>query len=270
MPVDRDKIQQQLKQGLGPDQIARGDRETHHAVLEEQARLSGELGAFEPTPENIVQLRDERNLRWEAIAVRTYGSVRNVPILKSLYDELKGEGAARRSYTGRGRRFAGMQERPAPPVPIEPLAGGTHSALFGVEGERAATPDRLGEVDLLRTGSPDDVRTYLEHRLHSDRFYLDRNRIWLELPNHTDVPADKTLLTWFSLPSAYTVAGPSAGTRMGLHAIPTGWTATLCRLPVDSWGSGIRHHPTAEVGCRWCWIRLLACEIATGAPVTRA
>src|SRR5882762_9550356 len=112
MAVDRDQIQQQLLQGLGPDTIAQGNRAIHHAVLEEEARLAGELGAFEPTPATVVQLR-EKNLRWEAIAVRIFGSVRDIATVKAMYDEIKGKGAHRRSYTGRGRRFAEMSRHAA-------------------------------------------------------------------------------------------------------------------------------------------------------------
>src|SRR5947209_19928552 len=112
MPVDRDMIREQLRQGMGADEIARGDRAIHHATLEEQARLDGELGAIEPTPENVVRLRDDRHLRWEAIAARLFGRVTNTAGVKALYDQLKGEGAARRSYTGRGRRFPDMAEAP--------------------------------------------------------------------------------------------------------------------------------------------------------------
>src|SRR5438046_3156688 len=108
MPVDRERIREQLGQGLGSHEIAHGDRETFFAVLEEEARLAGELDAFEATPANVVMLRDERTLRWEAIAARVFGGVRRVGEVKTLYDELKGQGAARRSYTGRGRRFPGM------------------------------------------------------------------------------------------------------------------------------------------------------------------
>jgi hypothetical protein len=93
MPVDRERIREQLGQGLGSHEIAHGDRETFFAVLEEEARLAGELGAFEATPANVVMLRDERTLRWEAIAARVFGGVRRVGEVKALYDELKGQGA---------------------------------------------------------------------------------------------------------------------------------------------------------------------------------
>lgn len=267
MAVDREQIREQLRQGLGPDQIARGDRAIHHAVLEEEARLAGELAAFEATPENVVRLRDERRLRWEAIAVRLFGSVRQVSDVKALYDERKGKGAARRSYTGRGRRFPGMGVRGGERV--EPLALPTDkSAVFGAT-ERSASPERLRELDLLRVGSMSQVREYLECHLHSDRFYLDDARIWLELPNRADAPPDKVLRTWYGIPRAYVVAAPGAGTPAGRHAVPTDWGATLCRIPLSSWGSGIRAYNAGDVSCRWCAVRLTAVEVATGGPIRR-
>src|SRR5436190_8322493 len=137
VPVDREEIREQLRQGLGPDQIARGDRETHHAVLEEEAHLAGELGAVEATPENVVLLRDERKLRWEAIAARLFGGVRRVGEVKALYDQLQGEGAARRSYTGRGRRFPGMTGSEGEQV--EPSAVPVReSTQFGIARESSA------------------------------------------------------------------------------------------------------------------------------------
>ena len=54
--------------------------------------------------------RDKYGYRWERIAVRLFGDPRRTREAKGLYDEAKGrEGAARESYTGRGRRFPTME-----------------------------------------------------------------------------------------------------------------------------------------------------------------
>jgi len=63
---------------------------------------------------------------------------------------------------------------------------------FAIEQERRASPSRLAELDHLRTGSADEVRSALEQHLHSDRFFIDDDRIWLELPNRNDGPPDTT------------------------------------------------------------------------------
>jgi hypothetical protein len=88
--VDRDEIRGQLRSGRTPEQVGGGDRTTHRIALEEDARLAGELGAFPPTPESAVHLRDERLLRWEAIAARIYGQAGRIASVQRLYDELKG------------------------------------------------------------------------------------------------------------------------------------------------------------------------------------
>jgi hypothetical protein len=102
MTVDRASIRRQLPEGRGPDQIAQGSRAVHHALLAEHARLDGELGTIEPSARNVVRLPDERQLRWEAIAVRIYGSVRDVATVRALHDELKGPSAHRRSSPAAG------------------------------------------------------------------------------------------------------------------------------------------------------------------------
>jgi len=80
------------------------------AAIEEEARLEAELGAFAPSSEDVVMLRDERHLRWERIAARVYGDAGRVADVRELYDQAQGPGAASRSYTGRGRRFGSMDE----------------------------------------------------------------------------------------------------------------------------------------------------------------
>lgn len=105
-------IRDQLAAGLTPDQIynaAGQNRAVWLAAIDEEARMQGEFAAFEPTPENVARLRDERQLRWERIAVRIFGDARRVSDTQRLYDDALGEGAAKSSYTGRGRRFPSME-----------------------------------------------------------------------------------------------------------------------------------------------------------------
>jgi hypothetical protein len=109
--VPREAIREALIGGATPDQIyeRHGRRNVVWLVaLEEEAGLAGELAAFEATPDAVVSLRDQRGLRWERIAVRVYGDARKTEAVKRLYDEVHGQGAARRSYTGRGRRYPEM------------------------------------------------------------------------------------------------------------------------------------------------------------------
>jgi hypothetical protein len=107
----RTLIRDQLRAGVTPDAMYATLGGTRHAwllAIEEEAKLANEFAAFGPTPENVVDLRDNRNLRWERIAVRVLGDPRKTSQAKELYDLGKNEGAARRSYTGRGRRFPEM------------------------------------------------------------------------------------------------------------------------------------------------------------------
>jgi alkylated DNA nucleotide flippase Atl1 len=80
------------------------------ATLVEEARAAGELGTLDPTPDTVTMLRDERNLRWERIALRVFGDPGQVEETQALYDRAKGEGAAKRSYVGRGRRYPEMED----------------------------------------------------------------------------------------------------------------------------------------------------------------
>jgi hypothetical protein len=110
--ADRDFVRQQLAADFTPDEIYKttGERRaTYLVAIEEEARALGELGAFAPTPEEVAALRDERKFRWERIAARIFGDARRVSETKELYDEARGTGASRRSYTGRGRRFPEME-----------------------------------------------------------------------------------------------------------------------------------------------------------------
>jgi hypothetical protein len=140
------------------------------------------------------------------------------------------------------------------------------SSFFGVEGEHAVSPEHLLELDRLRVGPWAEVREYLEQHLYSNRFYVEGDRIWLELPNRTNEPPDRVLRVWYRVPEEFAIAEPARGSR-GSHAIPTGWDATLCRIPMASWTRGIRYQRGREVECRWCWLRLLAAEVLRGAPV---
>jgi hypothetical protein len=107
--LNREAIRDSLQAGLTADQVGEGKWSIFFVALEEEARLEGELAAFEPTPENVVDLRDRRQLRWERIAVRVFGDARRKDEARALYDAAKGAGAAKHSYTGRGRRFPDME-----------------------------------------------------------------------------------------------------------------------------------------------------------------
>jgi hypothetical protein len=107
----RDAIREELQQGRTSDQIAHAAvdiRTTWFIALEEEARLAGELNTIEPSAENVAWLRDDRHLRWERIAVRIYGDAGRANNARRLYEQARGAGAAKRSYTGRGRRFPDM------------------------------------------------------------------------------------------------------------------------------------------------------------------
>ena len=104
-------VRDQLAQGQTPDQIypALGrSRRVWLLAITEEARQSGVLGTGAATPENVAALRERENLRWERIAARVLGDPARTELVKLLYDEARGTGAAKRSYTGRGRRFPGM------------------------------------------------------------------------------------------------------------------------------------------------------------------
>ncbi|WP_425004482.1 DUF262 domain-containing protein [Mycolicibacterium sp. S3B2] len=108
----RESIRELLRSGLSTSETSNrlgGGRNLWLDVLEEDAYLAGEVLEREPHPEDAVALRDERNLRWEKIAARLYGNARRTNEAKQLYDQAKGEGAARRSFTGKGRLFPEME-----------------------------------------------------------------------------------------------------------------------------------------------------------------
>ena len=133
--------------------------------------------------------------------------------------------------------------------------------------QNVAVVSQQTAADVLRTGAQPAAKEYLERHFHSDRFYIDGNRLWLELPNRLEQEPDQALLVWYEIPKAITVARPAAGSRAGAHAIPKGWDMTLCAIPTGAWTSGIRTEPEAEVDCRLCWVRLIAAELVRGVPV---
>lgn len=109
----REAIRELLRGGLDTSETSNllgGGRNLWLDVLEEEAKLTGEVLTRVPTPDDAVALRDGRNLRWERIAARLYGNARRTADVKRLYDQAKGEGAAKRSYTGKGRLFPDMEE----------------------------------------------------------------------------------------------------------------------------------------------------------------
>jgi hypothetical protein len=102
-------VRDKLDAGMTPDQIYRdsGNRRAAWLIaIEEEARRAGVLGATPATPEEVAKLRDGENLRWERIAARVFADAKRSNDVRDLYDEAKGTGASRRSYTGRGRRVA--------------------------------------------------------------------------------------------------------------------------------------------------------------------
>jgi len=110
--ADREQIREQLRSGLTPGQVcqAMGAKRVYWLMaLEEEARLEDELATYPASPQSVAALRDERQLRWERIAVRVFGDARRVEEVRSLYDKAHGPGASSRSYTGRGRRFPEME-----------------------------------------------------------------------------------------------------------------------------------------------------------------
>ena len=107
------------------------------------------------------------------------------------------------------------------PVPVAPERH-AESPFFGVEGERPASDEYLGELDVLRVGALAEVKGYLEQHLYSNRFYVEGDRVLLELPNRTDGPPDLVLLVWFRVPEAIAIGGPSGGIASGAACHP-GW-----------------------------------------------
>ncbi|MDV3135634.1 DUF262 domain-containing HNH endonuclease family protein [Mycobacterium sp. 29Ha] len=111
-PPTREAMRELLRSGMTTSETSDhlgGGRNLWLDVLEEDARVSGEMLDRAPVPADAVALRDERQLRWEKIAARLYGSSRRVDEVKRLYDQAKGVGAAKRSFTGRGRLFPEME-----------------------------------------------------------------------------------------------------------------------------------------------------------------
>jgi len=104
-------VRASIRAGLTPDQVWKRNgrrRVIWYAALIEEARQQGEWSSFAPTPDAVALLRDKSGYRWERIAVRVFGDPRRTTEARGLYDTAKGIGAAKRSYTGRGRRFRGM------------------------------------------------------------------------------------------------------------------------------------------------------------------
>lgn len=108
----RESIRELLRSGLTTSETSDrlgGGRNLWLIVLEEEARLANEILTRAPIPADAVALRDNRTMRWERMAARLYGNARRVGDAQRLYDQAKGEGAARRSYTGKGRMFPEME-----------------------------------------------------------------------------------------------------------------------------------------------------------------
>jgi hypothetical protein len=111
-PATREAMRELLRSGMTTSETSDhlgGGRNLWLDVLEEDAKVSGEIFDRAPVPADAVALRDGQNMRWEKIAARLYGNSRRVDEVKRLYDQAKGEGAAKRSFTGRGRIFPEME-----------------------------------------------------------------------------------------------------------------------------------------------------------------
>lgn len=141
----REVIRNALRAGLTPDQIfARNGRRrgTYLAAIEEEARLEGEFDTFAPTPENVVRLRDRRQLRWERIAVRVLGDPRRMAAVRDLYDAAK-----------RRRSVETLLHRPRSPVSrhgVEP--GAARSTMLSSASARRAARAPLHERSSLTRG----------------------------------------------------------------------------------------------------------------------
>lgn len=117
----RAKVAELLAEGLGGDAIkARLGRRRDHRVIElwaeERARLDRVLASMEPTPANVVAVRETYTFgprhnpgwkpRWELVAAIVYGDAREEFRMKAraLYERERGPGSASASYAGRGTR----------------------------------------------------------------------------------------------------------------------------------------------------------------------
>ena len=110
--ADRKRARKLLTDGLTAIQVGaamHAGRAKWLIIIEEEARLANELAAYPATPAEVAALRDGNQHRWERIAARVYGDARRVTEVRRLYDQARGPGASTRSYTGRGRRFPGME-----------------------------------------------------------------------------------------------------------------------------------------------------------------
>jgi hypothetical protein len=97
------------RHGVSPEEVER-------TLWEWEPRVYPHV-RLRPEPEEIVAARegdlppsrllerDNPRLRWDRIAARADISVVEA---RRWYDRVRGEGASRRSYTGKGRRFEGM------------------------------------------------------------------------------------------------------------------------------------------------------------------
>jgi len=103
---DREQTWNDAGSGTNPERT-RGE---WLATIEDEARLANEFGAFLAAPAAVVELRDDRQLRWERIAARVFGDARRTSEVRELYDESKGPHPSSRSYTGRGRRLLYLEK----------------------------------------------------------------------------------------------------------------------------------------------------------------
>jgi hypothetical protein len=116
----RARVAELVGEGYGGDKIKAALRRSDHTVIElwaeERARADGVLDSVEPTPANVVRVREtykfgpdrdaNRKPRWELVAAVVYGdaSPENCKKVHALYERERGPGSARASYAGRGTR----------------------------------------------------------------------------------------------------------------------------------------------------------------------
>lgn len=98
------KTPDQIKKLLAPHEILKPDG-VFNMAIEERAKRQETFGSIEPIAENVVRLREEPpKRRWEDIAAMVFADARRWEDAQKLYDEARGQGAAQRHWTGRGRR----------------------------------------------------------------------------------------------------------------------------------------------------------------------
>ena len=205
--ASREAIRKQLQQGLTFEEIcssAPDKRAAYLTAIEEEARLAGELNNVEPNAANAVSLRDDRHLRWERIAARLFGDARHVVEAQRLYDEARGEGAAKRSYTGKGRHFPDMDPRSPdaaagePSQSVDAVIG--QSAWSSREVDAAASSAELDDELFERVSTaikPGDEITTLSDKRPNRIVSVERSGVEVETLRSDDLGSGpQTVPSW--------------------------------------------------------------------------